>query len=395
MRKSNEEFNRTFELKIERLVPNGYGLAFAEGLTFFVSLAAPGDRVRVKIDHQKGKLVFAEIVEIIEPSPERIIPKCQYFGICGGCDFQQLSYQAQLTAKVEILRDCLKRIGKIEFTGEIPIIASPQDFAYRARAQWHADTRTRKLGYFRRNSHQIIDIENCPILTDQLQNKLADLRQNLNWAEFWAENVEIESANSADRVSLYSTEIIEPTDELLFTANDEQYFYDAQTFFQGNPFLIEDLIKLAVGDATGETALDLYCGVGLFSLPLARKFKEVVGIEADEKSIEFARRNAENARLSNLEFFNQNVSEWLSENESSEVDFVLLDPPRSGAEKETIEAILKLKPVKISYVSCDPATLARDLRILTESYRIESITALDLFPQTHHVETIVRLKIKN
>ncbi len=232
-------------------------------------------------------------------------------------------------------------------------------------------------------------------MTEPLQSTLQNLRQNLNWEEFWAEKIELETASSADKVSIYSTEIIEPTEELSFTAKGEQYFYDAHTFFQGNPFLIEDLIEVATKEAEGETALDLYCGVGLFSLPLARKFKQVLGIEANEKSIEFVRKNAENARLSNLEFNNQNVSDWLSENELKNVDFVLLDPPRTGAESDTIKALLNLKPTQISYVSCDPATLARDLKILGESYEIESITALDLFPQTHHIETVVRLKLKS
>ncbi len=392
---NSNKFGKIADVTIERIVPNGYGLAFADGLTFFVSLAVAGDRVRVKINQQKGKLAFAEIVEILEPGSARVEPKCQYFGICGGCDFQQMSYQAQLTAKVGIIHDSLKRLGKIDFQGEIPIICSPLEVGYRARAQWHAHTRTKKLGYFKRNSHHLIEIENCPVLTDELQNKLIDLRQNLNWAEFWAENVEIETASSHEKVSIYCPEIIEPTAELLFETKNERYFYDAHTFFQGNPFLIEDLIEAATRHAEGQTALDLYCGVGLFTLPLARKFKQVSGIETNEKSIGFARRNAEQARIMNVEFFNQNVSHWLTENTSQKADFILLDPPRTGAEKETIEAILQLKPTQISYVSCDPATLARDLKSLSEAYRIESITALDLFPQTHHVETIVRIKLNN
>lgn len=381
-------------VKIEKIVPNGYGLAFAEGLTVFVSLAVAGDQVRIKINQQKGKIAFAEILEIIEPAPARVEPKCQYFGRCGGCDFQQMSYKAQLEAKVGIIQDCLKRIGKIEYEGEIQIIASPQEYGYRARAQWHADTRAKKIGYFRRNSHDILDIENCPILTDSLQKTLVNLRADLNWEEFWAEKIEIETAHAGDKVSIYSAEIIEPTVKLSFEAKGERYFYDAHSFFQGNPFLVEDLIEIATKNAQGELALDLYCGVGLFSLPLARRFKQVLGIEANEKSIEFAQQNAEQARLSNLEFFSQNVNEWLSENKLQNVDFVLLDPPRTGVESETIKALLNLKPTQISYVSCDPATLARDLKMLSESYQIESITALDLFPNTHHVETVVRMKIR-
>lgn len=382
-------------VKIEKIVPNGYGLAFAEGLTVFVSLAAKGDHLRVRIREKKGKVAFAEIVEIIEPSPERITPPCQYFGKCGGCDFQQMSYQTQLEAKIGIIQDCLRRIGKVSYEGEIKIIGSPNEFSYRSRAQWHADTRNQRIGYFRRFSNQIIDVETCPILDEKLQETLANLRQNLNWTEFWAEAVEIETATNGEKVSLYSTEIIETTEKISFEVLENRYFYNAESFFQGNLSLIETLIKVAIDEAQGETALDLYCGVGLFSLPLARNFSKVIGIEANEKAIDFARENAELARLENVEFYAENTSEWLTENQLQKIDFILLDPPRSGTEKATIENILKLKPTQISYVSCDPATLARDLRILTEAYSIESITALDLFPQTHHIETVVRLKLKS
>lgn len=386
--------NNFLEVTIEKIVPNGYGLAFADGLTIFVSLAAKGDKLRIRIREKKGKLAFAEIVEILEPSPERITPPCQYFGKCGGCDFQQMSYPAQLSAKVEIIKDCLKRIGKIDFQDEIKIIGSPKDFTYRSRAQWHADTRAGKIGYYKRYSHNVIDVEVCPILDETLQKTLTNLRQNLNWSEFWAESVEIETATNGENVSIYSTEIIEPTEKISFEALGNRYFYDAESFFQGNPFLIENLIESATFGAKGETALDLYCGVGLFSLPSAQNFKQVVGIEANQKAIDFARENAELARLENIEFNAENVGDWLAENNIQNVDFILLDPPRVGAEKETIEGILRLSPMQISYVSCDPATLARDLRLLTEKYSIESITALDLFPQTHHVETIVRLNLK-
>lgn len=383
------------EVKIEKIVPNGYGIAFTEGMTVFVALAAQGDKLRIRIREKKGKIAFAEIVEVIESSVDRVTPPCEYFGKCGGCDFQQMSYQAQLNAKIGIIEDCLKRIGKINYDCEIKIIGSPQEFGYRSRAQWHADTRNQRIGYFRRFSNQIIDVENCPILDEKLQETLSSLRQNLNWSEFWAEFAEIETATNGEKVSIYSNEIIEPTEKISFEILGNRYYYNAESFFQGNLSLIETLIKTATDDVQGENALDLYCGVGLFSLPLARKFGKVIGIEANEKAIDFAIENAELARLLNVEFYSENVGEWLTENSTQTVDFILLDPPRSGTEKTTIEQILKLNPKQISYVSCDPATLARDLRILTDVYSIESITALDLFPQTHHVETVVRLNRKS
>ncbi|HEX8246888.1 MAG TPA: class I SAM-dependent RNA methyltransferase [Pyrinomonadaceae bacterium] len=386
-----ENQSRTIDVAIQKIVSGGYGLAFAEGLTMFVALAAAGDRLRVRIREKKGKVAFAEIVEILEPAPERQTPPCPYFGRCGGCDFQQMNYAAQLAAKAGIVRDCLQRIGKINYENEIPIVASPDDLNYRVRAQWHVDSRREKLGYFRRHSHDVIDVETCPILAPALKEKLADIRRNISWKEFWAEKPEIEAATNGAEVSVYSSELIEPTDEIVFEAGGEKYYFDARSFFQGNRFLIDDLIRLATDGAEGETALDLFCGVGLFTLPLARKFKKVFGIEANEKAIEFAQKNAERARVSNIEFSAENVSDFLAQSELPKIDFVLLDPPRAGAEKETIYALLKLKPRRISYVSCDPATLARDLSLLTTDYKIESITAVDLFPQTHHVETIVRL----
>ncbi len=292
----NYKIGEHLEVSIEKIVPNGFGLAFAENLTVFVSLAAKGDRLRVKIIQIKGKSAFAEILEILEPSADRVEPQCPYFGRCGGCNFQQLNYQAQLAAKIEIIKDCLSRIGKINYEKEIQIIGSPHDYQYRARASWHVDTRHKKIGYFQRNSHAVIDVEICPILTPELQNLLTELRGTVEWESFWAEIVEIEAANSGENISIYSNEIIEPTEEISFQANGNRYFYDAQSFFQGNPFLIESLIETAVSGANGETALDLYCGVGLFTLPLAKNFTKVIGVEGYERAVDFARKNVENAR---------------------------------------------------------------------------------------------------
>ncbi len=393
--KKKYKIGDVLDVKIEKIVPNGFGLAFAENLTIFVPLAASGDILRVKIHQLKRKIAFAEIVEILKPSPERREPPCIYFGRCGGCDFQQTDYETQLAAKVGIVRDCLTRIGKINYEKEIPIIPSPRDFGYRARAQWHVDTRRRKIGYFRRNSHNVIDVETCSILTDELQKTLTRLRREIEWESFWGEKVEIEAASANGKVSLYSDETVEPTEEISFEIYGEKYFYSAKSFFQGNPFLIENLMRLALEDASGKCALDLYCGVGLFTLPLARTFENVIGVEANREAIDFAKKSVENARLGNIEFKRESVDDFLAENDLKEIDFVLLDPPRSGAEKKTIENIIKLTPRQISYVSCEPSVLARDLRIFLDAgYKIESITALDLFPQTHHVETVVRLKLQ-
>lgn len=374
-------------------MPRGLGLGFAEKLTVFVPLAVEGDHLRVRLNEVKGRIAFAGIIDFIAPSPDRVDPPCPYFGACGGCDFQQMTYPAQLEAKIGIIRDCLHRIGKIEYEGNIDIIGSPEEFGYRSRAQWHIDTAAKKIGYFKRGSHDVIDIAQCPILTPGLEKTLKELRETIEWDSFWGERLEIEAASGDGGViSIYGEELIEPTDEISFTTAGEKYFYSARSFFQGNQFLVEKLVETAVGDAAGERALDLYCGVGLFSIPLARTFGEVIGVEGNGAAVELAEKNAGHAGLGNIEFFSAGVGVFLHETRPKNVDFVLLDPPRAGTERGVIDTIIKMKPAAISYVSCEPSILARDLRIFLDAgFSIDSITALDLFPQTHHVETVARL----
>ncbi len=383
------------EVKIEKIVPRGFGLAFAENLTVLVSLAVPGDVLLVKIRQIKQRMAFAEIVEIKKPGQKRITPPCQHFGVCGGCDFQQMDYAAQLEAKAGIVRDCLQRIGKIEFDADIPVIASPNQFEYRSRARWHLDRSKRKFGYYRRDSNDVVDVEQCPILTPGMQSTLDYLRLSVDWDAFRSDKPEVEAVSGeGGRISTYSSELLEPPAEISIDIADENYTYSAASFFQANRSLIEKLIETAIGDATGGTAFDLYCGVGLFAMPLARRFNKVIGVEESRVALHLAKRNAKNAGLQNLDLINKSVERFLATNKTKTIDFVLIDPPRMGTEKDTIELLIKLQPQHISYVSCEPSILARDLRTLLDAgYAIDSITALDLFPQTHHVETVVHLHI--
>ena len=382
------------EVKIEKIVPRGLGLAFAENLTVLVPLAAPGDTLRVRIREIKKRTAFAEIVTIKEAGPKRISPPCEYFGTCGGCDMQQLGYQAQLEAKLGIVSDCLKRIGKIDFEDDIAIIPSPNEFEYRSRARWHLDRERRAIGYFRRDSHDVIDFQACPILTPGLVSTLEYIRESMDWDAIRNDTVEIEAATGDDgRVSIYSTESDEPSTGISYTTGGETYEFSGRTFFQANKSLIDDLIATAIGDASGDTAVDLYAGVGLFTLPLARRFGKVVAVEENPNAADFAVRNAANAGLLNVKIIAKSVERFLFENKIKKIDLIVIDPPRIGTEKGVIQAVAARKPKHISYVSCEPSILARDLRILLDAgYEIDKITALDLFPQTHHVETVVRLK---
>lgn len=183
------------------------------------------------------------------------------------------------------------------------------------------------------------------------------------------------------------------TTELTLKIGEERYSYNAEGFFQINAGLLAPMVEFALGDVSGETAIDLYCGVGLFTLPLARRFKQVIGVEANSVATRFARRNLEQAQLQNVRIVTAGVADWFRQ-KAVRSDFVLLDPPRAGAESVVIKGIVDSGAPRVSYVSCDPATLARDLKkLIAGGYEIESLVAFDLFPQTHHVETVVRLRL--
>ncbi|HYJ88727.1 MAG TPA: class I SAM-dependent RNA methyltransferase [Pyrinomonadaceae bacterium] len=385
----------TFEVEIERLLPGGVGLAHAGSLTLFVALAAPADLVRVKVDRVQGKVGFASIVEIVRPSPVRVEPPCPYFGLCGGCDFQQLTYEAQLEAKVEIIRDCLHRIARIDGPLDIPIQGSPKEWHYRARAMWQVDASTRKLGYFVRGSRDVCDVEYCAVLIPPLQDTLEKVRAEINTAASTPHRRDIEVVAGDDGISLSPAIAGFQTREVMRVVGDEIYHFNAEAFFQINHELLAPLVAEAVGEDTGRIAIDLYCGVGLFTLPLARRFQEVIAVESNKLATRFARRNVDSAGLQNTEVVTLDVGEWLPSYRSFEpIDVLLLDPPRTGAENRVISGIIGLRPDRIVYVSCDPATLARDLKkLMAAGYSLDKIKAFDMFPQTHHVETVVHLSL--
>ena len=431
------------EVTIERILPGGLGLAHAEGKTVMVSLAAAGDRVRVRVDREKGTVCFASIIEIIEPSPHRIEPSCPYFGRCGGCDFQQLTYQAQLDAKVEMIKDCLHRIGKIENIPEFQITAAPNEWHYRSRAQWQYDADQKRLGYYEGASRRVCDVAECAVLVPELQNELERLRQQITEDLLPADAKYFRAVVGDDGVAV-SAGVRSPTNrgphagsprgvvdregrvrEIRRTINGQSYALNAESFFQTNEDLLPELIDAAIGPASGDIAIELYSGVGLFTLPLARRFKRVVAVEDDPDAAQFARRNLAEASLANAEIETANVVTWLDlecggrakrrrrfgsphpransleaedQKQSAvtagalQIDFLLLDPPRTGAESRVIDGILQLAPSRICYVSCDPATLARDLKkLIGGGYSLDSLAAFDMFPQTHHVETIAHL----
>lgn len=381
------------DLTVEKIVPRGFGLGFAENLTVLVPLSAPGDELRVRIREIKKRMAFADIVEIRKRGPHRVQPACEHFGKCGGCDLQQMTYKAQLAAKVGLIRDCLHRIGKIEYENEIAMIASPHPLGYRSRARWQIDSKRNAIGYFARESKRLVPISNCPILTPGLHSTLDYIRNTMGMDDTSAGGKELEAATGDEgRVSMFSPGSKEPSAEISFSVNGDNYAFSAATFFQANKFLLHELIETALGDAGGNTAFDLYCGVGLFTMPMARRFTKVIAVEESHIAAGFARKNVDAVRYPNAEVVNRSVGKFLAGKEVKKPDFVLLDPPRSGDDTKVITSIAALKPARISYVSCEPSILARDLRTFIDAgYKIDRVTALDMFPQTHHVETVVHL----
>ena len=388
-----------YEVTIERILPGGRGIAHADGRTVMVALAAPGDLLRVRCDRVKGNVAFASIVEVLEPSPLRVEPPCPYFGRCGGCDFQQLNYQSQLDAKAEIIRDCLRRLGGIENIPDFEVTPAPNEWHYRARAQWQYDAVAQRLGYFEANSHRVCDVADCAVLTPALQNQLMRLRSEMDHSQMPEDARYFRVISGDEEVAVASGPTVREGSEareIKRTIHGETYRLNADSFFQTNIDLLPQLIEAALGDAQGDAAIELYSGVGLFTLPLARRFARTIAIEDDADATQFARENLANAGLHNAQVVNADVG-GLYENADNldAVDFLLLDPPRTGAESRVIFGILKIKPKRISYVSCDPATLARDLKkLIAAGYEIQAIRAFDMFPQTHHVETVVHLSVQ-
>lgn len=422
---------RMIEVEVEKVVYGGEGLARHGGRVLLIPQAAPGDRLRVEIISEKADYARAQITEILAPSPDRRPAPCPYYGRCGGCQLQHLRYEAQLRAKVAMVRESLVRIAGLRWTDEIPIIPS-EEFHYRLRAEVKVDAagdRVR-LGYYRPSSHVLCEIDACPLLCPALNRALDEVRRYppeafagvkaIDLAEGEEGRVAVhpslrfsptgrlpgESRADGSDAVVKSASVSSPTPTtepqasfspgaLVWRVGRYTYSFDVRTFFQANRFLLSELLERVVGGEEGERALDLFCGVGFFTVPLADRFARVVGVDSDGRAIEHARRNAQVNGLSHCRFAVAPVEAWLRAygHQMTGVDLVVLDPPRAGLTRKTVEALIRMQPRRITYVSCNPTTLARDVKwLLQGGYTLASLTALDLFPQTFHVETVVRLR---
>lgn len=391
---------KKIEVITERLAYGGDAVARYQGLTVFVQGAAPNEQVRVRIAESKKNYARAVVEEILVPSPVRREPPCRYFGDCGGCQLQHLTYAAQLEAKENFIRDALNRIGHLGWTEEIEI-RSAAEFGYRARAQLKIEGgRQKRIGYYRAASHSVCDVEDCPILLPQLNDKLHTIRSIIKEDVHQIPDnlTEIELAAGTDTIAIepaFDPRLQTPDSRLSTVVAGTTYQYSPSSFFQVNALLLTDFVREATAGVSGDSAVDLYAGVGLFTIQLARQFKSVIGVEGDKRAVDFALENVAINRANNVQFITGRADVWLREfvkrHEGQAPDLLLLDPPRSGA-AECIGSIAALKPQHIHYVSCDPTTLARDLKtLMADDYKLNRVVGFDLFPQTYHVETIAFL----
>jgi 23S rRNA (uracil1939-C5)-methyltransferase len=443
-------------LSIEKLIYGGDGLARtpagADGrsMAVFVPFVLPGERVDVEILQEKPGFARGSVAQLIEASPDRVEARCQYFRQCGGCHYQHIPYERQLEFKAEILRETLKRIAKIELKSELK-----SDVRLHASPPWNYRNRTRLqvrnapefgLGYFRFGSHDFLPVRECPIsspLLNRVMARLLELRglncpaaveeielfadaadeRLLAWAFCgreadkgdllrWAEAIERASPEISG-VTLFASRLRSseqpleddaPTDSkslaqsgakaIRYRTKNHDYQVSAGAFFQVNRYLVDELVSVITGDARGEVALDLYAGVGLFSAALAQNFHHILGVEASQTAYGDLVQNVP----ANVKAVGARTEDYLrsgyptSRPVRKRPDLVVLDPPRTGAGKVVIRSLVELGAPRIRYVSCDPATLARDIApLLAAGYHVEEAHLFDLFPETFHIESVLLL----
>lgn len=378
------------ELRCESMAAGGRAVARDGGRVVFVAGACPGDTVLAEVESDKGRFLEATVVSVLEPSPDRVEPRCAHAGTCGGCSWQFLSYTAQLSAKKAILDDALRRLAKLASFPEIEVVAADSPWGGRNRAQFQPPAvEGGGWGFFERGSRRTIPIRECPVLCDELQGSWESLEPPKGGV--WAQRRERAAfAYGGQGRSWVRHPDKAPGDPVDLVVAGRRLRFEVDGFFQSNLGLLPAMVRETVGGMTGSVAWDLYAGVGLFAAHLEGAFAAVEAVESDPLAARWAPRN-----LLSAAFHARPVEAWLEEmfhRGRIEPDFVVVDPPRSGLSGFALEGILACRPRAIRYVSCGHDTLARDLRLLTaKDYRLERIVLIDLYPHTPHMEVVATL----
>ncbi len=409
--------SETFTIKIDKLVFGGDGLGrLPDGRAVFVSFVLPGETVQVKITDNKKRFARGFPIEILEESPDRILPRCIHFGECGGCQYQNLTYENQLKVKESILLDQFQRIGKIEDPPIKPIVPSPSPWNYRNYVQFHVGQKG-ELGYVHADGEHMLIIEECHLPQTQI-NELwpqielgeesgvyrlgirADSYEEIMLIMEGEDNKPPEYSEDIPVSAVYTPAdarltVLAGEDHLVFELLGRNLQVSARSFFQVNPPIAEKMVQhlldnLHLNDQT--RVLELYAGVGLFSAFIAPKVSSLTAVESSGSACHDFITNLD--EFDNVTLYEAQAEEVIT-NLNLPMDVLVADPPRAGLDPSVHDALGKLLPQQIAYISCDPATLARDLKkIISKGYELVSVTPFDQFPQTGHVETVVFLERK-
>jgi tRNA/tmRNA/rRNA uracil-C5-methylase (TrmA/RlmC/RlmD family) len=376
-------------IKIESIAFGGEGVGRIHNFVVFVPFAAPDDELEIEITQLKKNFFRGKILKIIKPSPTRVNPLCRYYENCGGCCYQHLKYEHQLEIKKKQVEEAFWKIGKMVSPLVLEPIGAPKIYHYRGKAQYHAESGSRgwKIGFLDTSGGELVDIERCEIMEETINEKMRLLRENNRLKSNKDEQLTIWSDFFVDQAST--------KESIIRVVKGENFLVPRDGFFQANLYLTDQLVdevcRLAAADKIS-TLVDAYCGSGLFSIFLSSYAKNVIGIEINERSVKYARINAENAGVKNAKFIHGDIEKVLQERvlpQGEKIDLIVLDPPRIGCEKTMLKAIADLQPQKIIYISCNPATQARDVKYLNEcGYYLQSLLPVDMFPQTEHIEVI-------
>ncbi len=401
------------------MIAGGFALARENGKIYLIKGAYPGEIVDVEVEKNKKDLSFCRIKRVNKASASRVIPLCKYFEKCGGCEWMNIKYEEQLKLKSDIFVDQMRHVAKIDINR--PEIVPTKAYGYRNKMEMAV--KNEELGFFKKSTHNFIKIEKCMLASDPLNMLKSTVEKVLKRHEKFASTVEhvvFREASGKTMVIFISSEKITPpriesvdnvvtlenhshvvvagrqrihkgSGILHINVNNVKYEIPAKAFFQVNysgARELANIVKEYVG--SGEKLLDLYCGVGFFSLQLSKMFEKVVGLESSPSSVQIARKNAKINGISNSQFMLLKVQDW---KQKAHFDVVIVDPPRSGLERGVVEKIHALAPRKIIYVSCDITTFARDIKeFMKNGYVVEKVKLVDMFPQTHHVESVALIK---
>ncbi|WP_413585773.1 class I SAM-dependent RNA methyltransferase [Bdellovibrio sp. HCB274] len=376
--------NSRIQVKIEKMAIGGAGIARHDGLVIFVPLAAPDDELLVEITTAKKNFAEARIVEIIKPGPSRRTPPCPVANVCGGCNWQHLTEQEQQKQKEALVLETIRKFNPDLKFDYLPLQPSPRSLRYRNRIQ--PKFHNGRFGFFARNSHEIVEIDDCLITEEVLTKKFPEVRQ-------WAAD---KKSKDLLRLEMYISENEEIRHGLI-TDEDDGIGFSQVNRFQ-NPHLLETTLEWA-GDINYPQVFDLYAGAGNFTFPLMNKYKSanVTAVELNPKLVERGRSQNKDKRL---RYFMSDVESYMRRATIQEQDLVVLDPPRAGASEYIMRALAAAAPQRIIYISCHPVSLARDLKWLFASaqqlgkkFRLERMQTFEMFPQTDHVETIAELRV--